>query len=120
MNREERLQRRRELHRSRRDREMPELQRNCSKALAPKREKNAKRRARLTKQATVKTRHARDSVARRQNQYVTLCTYQSFAPPPPMRANEGPDQGIRLKFCPQGRGISFASIKLLFYVIMSI
>ena len=35
--------------------------------------------------------------------------YQSFAPPPPMRANEGPDQGIRLKFYPQGRGILFTS-----------
>ena len=42
-----------------------------------------------------------------------LCTYQSFAPPPPMRGNEGPDQGIRLKFYPQGRGILFTSIKLL-------
>ena len=29
----------------------------------------------------------------------------------PMRANEGPYQGIRLKFCPQGRVISFACIK---------
>ena len=37
----------------------------------------------------------------------SLCTYQSFAPPPPMRANEGPDQGIQLKIHPQGRGILF-------------
>ena len=32
--------------------------------------------------------------------------------PSPIRANEGPDQGIRLKFCPQGRGILFACVKL--------
>ena len=51
---------------------------------------------------------------------VLLCTYQSFAPPPPIRANEGLDQGIRLKFCPQGRGTLFASINLLFYVITAI
>ena len=50
----------------------------------------------------------------------SLCTYQSFAPPPPMRANEGADQGIRLKFCPQGRGISFASrIAIITYQYLS-
>ena len=27
--------------------------------------------------------------------FYILCTYQSFAPPSPKRANEGPDHGIR-------------------------
>ena len=34
---------------------------------------------------------------------IALCTYQSYAPPAPMRANKGPDQGIRLKFCREFR-----------------
>ena len=34
--------------------------------------------------------------------------------PIPMQANKGPDQGIRLKLYPQGRGILFAIIKLLY------
>ena len=46
--------------------------------------------------------------------FTRLCTYQCFAPPPPMRENEGLNQGIILKFCPQGRGISLANTKLLF------
>ena len=31
-----------------------------------------------------------------------------------MQENEGLNQGIVLKFCPQGRGISLANIKLHF------
>ena len=47
-----------------------------------------------------------------------LCTYQCFAPPTPMRENEGLNQGIILKFCPQGRGVSLANTKLLSYLIV--
>ena len=49
----------------------------------------------------------------------TLCTYQCFAPPPPMRENKGLNQGIIQKFCPQGRGISLANTKLLFSLLES-
>ena len=42
-----------------------------------------------------------------------------FCPTSPMRENEGLNQGIILKFCPQGRGISLAHTKLLFSLLDS-
>ena len=42
-----------------------------------------------------------------------------FCPTSPMQEKEGLNQGIILKFCPQGRGISLANTKLLFSLLDS-